>query len=181
MREEPVLVDPPVSDDADGAAADDSPVSEDGGERLARASACFGEMARTAACWAHPSWLSAPLGLDESAAARLQQTLAAGPSESARSVSAALLQHCRVGPAPFAALVSRKIRRHAASAALLCLVPPATRLRMLRMRALIGHTDELRRMIDRPARERLSQAIGVPLSEFVARTGHGARRSAARD
>jgi hypothetical protein len=177
MLDDAVLDDAPASADAM-----DTPAGhDDRAERLHRAAGCYGEMARTAACWAHPSWLATPLGLSQSAAAKLQEKLAHGSHEHMFAVSAALLQHCRVGPAPFAALAARSRRKPSASgsAALLCLVPPATRMRMLCMRALLGHADELRRMIDRPARLRLSQAIGVPLSEFIARTGGSARSSSA--
>jgi len=146
-------------------------------ERLRRAAGCYGEMARSAACWAHPSWLAVPLGLTPEAAARLQQALAAGPREGAHAVSAALLRHCRVGPAPLPALFARGPRGAAASAALLCLVPPAPRLRMLCVRALLGHADELRRLVDRPARQRLAQAIGMPLAEFVSRAGGALQRA----
>lgn len=177
MHDDLLLVDSPNATDAPTASLD----CDDAVERLRRAAVCYGEMASTAACWAHPSWLATPLGLDQAAVVRLQNRLTTGPREDARSVSAALLSHCHIGRAPFAALVTRKAHAAAASAALLCMVPATTRLQMLCMRALLGHTEELRRTIARPARDRLSRAIGLPLSEFVARSGHERRRSSARD
>jgi type III secretion protein L len=146
-------------------------------DRVLRAAACYGERVRTAAHWAHPSWLAEPLGVDEVVAARLQQALRRGQDDDVAACSGALLLHWQVGPPPLSALVASGSPSVLASAALLCLVAPETRLRMLCMRALLDHVDTLRRMIDRPARERLSRAIGVPLADFVARAGRGSRRA----
>ena len=148
-------------------------------ERVLRALHCHGERARTAACWAHPSWLAVPLGIDAAAAAEVQHALRGCAPRAVQACSAELLRHWCVEPVDLSVLAA-SARRPAAAAALLSLVPESTGLRMLRMRALLGHLDRLRRTIDRAARERLSAALGLPLAEFVARAATATRPAASQ-
>jgi len=149
-------------------------------ERMLRALRCHGERARTAACWAHPSWLAEPLGVDAAVAADVQRALGHGAPDSVHACSVELLRHWRVEPIDLAVLAG-SARRPSAASALISLVPAATGLRMLRMRALLGQLDTVRRTIDRSARERLSAALGFPVAEFVARAAATARPAASHE
>lgn len=143
-------------------------------DRVSRALRCHGARARAAACWAHPSWLAEPLGVDVDAASEVQQALATRAPRVVQTCSAALLRHWRVQPPDLSALAGSSDRA-AVAVALLGLAPASAGLRMLRMRALLGHLGRLRRTIDRAARDRFSAALGVPLSDFVTHVAAPAR------
>jgi hypothetical protein len=132
--------------------------------------------AGSAACWAHPSWLAAALQVDPAAAAGVQAGLARRPPSALRACSGELLRHAGIEAPALEVLQAPPARR---AAALLGLVPADACRRMLRMRALLGHVDQLRRTIDRATRERLSTALGLPLADFVARAGAAPARAGA--
>lgn len=126
--------------------------------------------------WAHPERLGQMLALGQEAAGALVAQLTAlqgARAAAARADCGTALSRCWGLPPP---LLDRW--RHEPVQRLDAL-PPALGLGVLRMRALRYRRAEVRRLIDRASRQRLSAWVGVPLDALVG-DGDGAvsRRNA---
>jgi hypothetical protein len=120
--------------------------------------------ARTAIRWAHPSWLASVLAIREDAAVRLAACIdmpaSDGRMDALQACSSAMLRMLEL-PIPTLDAFSKP------GVARLDALPPELGLGVLRMRALHFRRAEVRRVIDRYNRTRLSEWLGIPLDRLT--------------
>ena len=128
--------------------------------RMAAAFAAYERNVRDAAHWAHPSWLATALAVTEDDLGPLRAALASAEPGHVDALSRSLVGMAGVQPHPFDAL-------RAPSLAVLDALPPEWGLRVLRMRALMRRRADVRRLIDKRSRTRLSEWIGIPVDRLT--------------
>jgi type III secretion system HrpB4-like protein len=134
--------------------------------RMAAACVAYERNVRDAARWAHPSWLAAALGVSVDALEPVRAALARARRAEVDALSCALASMAGVQQHAFDAL-------RAPNPAVLDVLPPEWGLRVLRMRALALRRADVRRLIDKRSRTRLSDWIGMPIDRLT-EGGHDA-------
>lgn len=136
----------------------------DAASRCAAFLCAYEQNARTAIRWAHPSWLASLLAIREDAAARLAACVdlpaGHGRMDAVEACSSAMLRMLKLRMPTLDALSKPSVAR-------LDALPPTLGLGVLRMRALQFRRAELRRVIDRYNRTRLSEWLGIPLDRLT--------------
>ncbi|VWB50678.1 type III secretion protein HrpB4 [Burkholderia arboris] len=140
----------------------------------AAALAAWQRNARSALQWAHPSWLAGALGIDAAAADGLARALAAPDGSADAGSGAAIRLRMRVDACSLAllrcvGLPLPDIRAVVGPGALrVDALPPATGLRVLRIRALRFRRGEIRRIVDKRMRARVAEWSGLALDRLIA-------------
>ncbi|WXK38295.1 type III secretion protein SctK (plasmid) [Mycetohabitans rhizoxinica] len=129
-------------------------------DRAAAALQAYDRNIRDAICWAHPSWLAGALGVDVRVAETLRAELSSGPRTLLDKASFIL---CRASGVRMPSMASFL----APGAVMFDALPPEQGLRMLRVRALLFRSAQIRHLIDKGSRMRLADWIGVPLDSIV--------------
>lgn len=137
------------------------------GPDAARGAAVLGAYqlnARTVIRRVHPSWLASVLAIREDAAkrlaARIDTPAGAGQMNALEACSSAMLRMLKLRMPTLDALSKPGIAQ-------LDALPPELGLGVLRMRALQFRRGEVRRIIDRQNRVRLSEWLGIPLDRLT--------------
>ncbi|HZZ13233.1 MAG TPA: type III secretion protein HrpB4, partial [Paraburkholderia sp.] len=126
-------------------------------DHLAGMLASYQHNVRTAMRWVHGSWLAVALGLGEAAAQTLREQLQHDPCG---NISLALMRALPFDPPSLEQLLG-------APAARLDALPIEQGLSALRIRALLLRRAQVRRLIDRNTRVRLTQWTGLSLDCFA--------------
>ncbi|WP_233836489.1 type III secretion protein HrpB4 [Paraburkholderia sp. ZP32-5] len=152
-------------------------VSRAGDDVASRWSAVLGgyqHNARTAIRWAHPSWLASMFAIRDDAAATIVARICSLPAESSQTdaleaCSSALLRLLKLRMPTLDALGKTGVAQ-------LDALPPEAGLGVLRMRALQFRRAEVRRLIDKDSRVRLSEWLGMPLDRLT-RVSHATQEA----
>jgi type III secretion system HrpB4-like protein len=131
-----------------------------------------------AALWAHPSWFESLLGVDQVTLTRWRLVLAQSGEAMLDACSRAFVTATGT-PAPGSdawnqpALVRSELHGDKLNMSLLDMLPIEISLQVLSMRALLFRRLELRRVIDKRVRLRLSEWAGVGLDTLLANASYG--------
>ncbi|CAB3772870.1 type III secretion protein HrpB4 [Paraburkholderia humisilvae] len=141
-------------------------------ERLSARHEAYEANLSRAALWAHPSWFECMLGVDALTLTRWRVLLAQARESTLDSCSRAFVDAAGIEPPPpdswgLPAFVDTANGRKL-NLALLDMVPTELGIRVLCMRALVFRRFELRRLIDKRIRQRLSAFAGISLELLFA-------------
>lgn len=122
---------------------------------LAQALLAYQHNVDTAVHWAHPSWLAAALDIDTARAEALRHLLPEATATGAvRDISRHLVRAVGIASPDLERLLEGR-------AGMLDMLPPQLGLNVLRMRALRFRRAEVRRVVDKRTRQRLTQWTGT--------------------
>ena len=148
--------------------------------RAAAALNAYGRNVAQAARWVDPSWCAALLGADAAQLALWRAAVARASESALEACSQALVRAAGVQPPALDVLTQPALRPAVGAlqnasqnvsarpnAALLDVLPAATGLQVLRMRALSFRRAEVRRLIDKRTRSQLSEWTGVGVDRLT--------------